>query len=123
MFFRKLPPEIREQIYRQYWLSAGIDRHIFLEDDDFCFAPCLADHDDPVDECQTGLEAEFDPSPCVQRHKKWFDRMTSTWCNHWRCEEAYRRANKRQRRKGGGTGNTPKKLMTCLPLLLSCKRL
>ncbi|KAH7368798.1 hypothetical protein B0T11DRAFT_67441 [Plectosphaerella cucumerina] len=133
-FFRRLPPEIREQIYIQYWLSAGIDRHVFLQDGEFCFAPCVVDHDDPVDECQVALAREFPQSgPPVQRHIKWFRRMTSLWCNHWRCEEALRRSIRRQQRQKQrdededeerpASQGRPDKLVTCLPLLLACKRL
>lgn len=122
-FFRRLPPEIREQIYVEYWRIAGVDRHVFLQDSEFCFAPCITDHDDPVDECQTSLAAEFGASPCVQQHEKWFKRMTSTWCNHWRCEEAYRKTAQRQKKDPTHADHDWEKPMTCPPLLLSCKRL
>ncbi|KAM0328729.1 hypothetical protein ACHAQA_005142 [Verticillium albo-atrum] len=118
-FFRKLPLEIREQIYAEFWQCAGLNRHVYLEDDDFRFAICQTDHDAAEDSCQTGLAHDFYPEPMVQRHPKWYDRMTSPWCNHWKCEEAMRQ----KRKPGSGAKEARDDILTCLPLLLSCQRI
>ncbi|KAM0269628.1 hypothetical protein ACHAQH_009707 [Verticillium albo-atrum] len=113
-----LPLEVREQIYAEFWQCTGLDRHVYLEDDDFRFALCETNHD-AVDACQTGLAHDFYPEPMVQRHQKWYNRMTSSWCNHWKCEESMRQ----RRVPGSNVKGTRDDLHPCIPLLLSCQRM
>ncbi|KAH6693130.1 hypothetical protein EV126DRAFT_517389 [Verticillium dahliae] len=69
-FFRKLPLEVRQQIFAEFWQCAGLNRHVYLEDGDFRFALCETDHDSTDDACQTGLAHDFYPQPRVQNHPK-----------------------------------------------------
>ncbi|KAM9875229.1 hypothetical protein VDGD_08151 [Verticillium dahliae] len=118
-FFRKLPLEVRQQIFAEFWQCAGLNRHVYLEDGDFRFALCETDHDSTDDACQTGLAHDFYPQPRVQNHPKWYGRMTSSWCNHWKCQESMC-----QRRTPNSSGEEKQDgLSSCIPLLLSCQRI
>ncbi|KAL2882237.1 hypothetical protein SGCOL_002506 [Colletotrichum sp. CLE4] len=117
-FFRQLPPEIRNQIYRHFWVSAGVERHAFLRNRKLLFSPCITDHEAP-DERQIGVAKDFEKSSStaeVQPHPKWFKRMTSPWCNHWKCERLWE--DIRDGREVDGN-----KTQAYMSLLLSCKRI
>ncbi|KAK0382326.1 hypothetical protein CLIM01_00298 [Colletotrichum limetticola] len=117
-FFRQLPPEIRHQIYRHFWVSAGVERHAFLRNRKLLFSPCITDHEAP-DERQIGVAKDFQKSSStaeVQPHPKWFKRMTSPWCNHWKCERLWE--DIRDGREVDGN-----KKQAYMSLLLSCKRI
>lgn len=117
-FFRRLPPEIREQIYSEFWVAVGVNRHAFLVDKKLTYSPCVTDHEAP-DERQIGVASDFKKSKrnaCVQSHPEWFNRMTSTWCNHWRCERLWEDIQ-------NGRAVDGNKTQDYLSLLLSCKRM
>ncbi|OHE91146.1 hypothetical protein CORC01_13557 [Colletotrichum orchidophilum] len=117
-FFRQMPPEIRHQIYQHFWVSAGVQRHAFLSDRKLLFSPCVTDHEAP-DERQIGVAKDFETSSStaeVQPHPKWFKRMTSPWCNHWKCERLWE--DIRDGREIDGN-----KKQAYMSLLLSCKRI
>ncbi|KAF6810740.1 hypothetical protein CPLU01_15252 [Colletotrichum plurivorum] len=118
VFFRKLPPEIRDQIYREYFVASGVERHVFLIKARIHFSPCVTRHDAP-DERQVGLARDFEGSgEEVQYHPEWFDRLQSTWCNHWRCEKLWQDIQAgREVDYNRGTNQG------FMGLLLSCKRM
>lgn len=114
--FRRLPPEIREQIYKEFWVACGVERHAFLEDGNMRYSPCVTDHEAP-DERQLGLARDFKKAPQVQWHPEWFLRMQSPWCNHWRCEELWEDI-KEGRKVDLNDGQN----QAFMSLLVSCKR-
>ncbi|KAK1848078.1 hypothetical protein CCHR01_09323, partial [Colletotrichum chrysophilum] len=114
--FRRLPPEIREQIYKEFWVACGVERHAFLEDGNMRYSPCVTDHEAP-DERQLGLARDFRKAPQVQWHPEWFLRMQSPWCNHWRCEELWEDI-KEGRKVDLNAGQN----QAFMSLLVSCKR-
>ncbi|KAI3547801.1 hypothetical protein CSPX01_03378 [Colletotrichum filicis] len=77
-----------------------------------------ANHEAP-DERQIGVAKDFQKSSStaeVQPHPKWFKRMTSPWCNHWKCERLWE--DIRDGREVDGN-----KKQAYMSLLLSCKRI
>ncbi|KAK1837910.1 hypothetical protein CCHR01_19468 [Colletotrichum chrysophilum] len=60
--FRRLPPEIREQIYKEFWIACGLERHAFIEDGVTRYSPCVTNHEAP-DERRLGLARGFAKSP------------------------------------------------------------
>jgi hypothetical protein len=90
-FFRLLPNEIRQMVYRELWVDAGLVQHIYIQRGAYTHRKCLIDHRGP-DQRQAELqylwdeEWKVDSSSC--ENPIWRRRLVSQWCNHWRCEEA-----------------------------------
>ncbi|KAK1994034.1 hypothetical protein LX36DRAFT_543139, partial [Colletotrichum falcatum] len=115
-YFSQLPPEIRMQIYREFWVVAGVKRHVFLHESKTTYSPCITDHTAP-DERQIGVAKAFEESGSdseVQLHPEWYKRMTSKWCNHWRCERLWEDVR-------DGKKVDAHKTQSYMSLLLSCK--
>ncbi|WDK12752.1 hypothetical protein CGRA01v4_04033 [Colletotrichum graminicola] len=115
-YFSQLPPEIRELIYREFWAVAGVKRHMFLHEHKTTYSPCITDHTAP-DERQIGVAKAFEESGSdakVQLHPEWYKRMTSKWCNHWRCERLWEDVR-------DGRKIDAHKTQSYMSLLLSCK--
>ncbi|KAK1975082.1 hypothetical protein LZ30DRAFT_786532 [Colletotrichum cereale] len=115
-YFSQLPLEIREQIYREFWAVAGVKRHVFLHNGKTTYSPCITDHTAP-DERQIGVAKAFEESGSdaeVQPHPEWYKRMTSKWCNHWRCERLWEDVR-------DGKKIDAHKTQSYMSLLLSCK--
>ncbi|WQF79310.1 hypothetical protein CDEST_04324 [Colletotrichum destructivum] len=114
--FSQLPPEIRHQIYQEYWVVSGVSRHAFLHNGKLVHSPCITDHEAP-DERQAGVAKAFTASGSkaeVQSHPLWAKRMTSKWCNHWRCEELWQDIQ-------DGKDFDAHKTLSYRSLLLSCR--
>lgn len=116
-FFRSLPREIRDMIYVQFWEVSGSHQHVFEHQGSVSHFPCIMEGDQ-----EDTRNKEFEDiwhrqqSHCpksVVRDAKWAKRMSSTWHEHWRCEEAILAAE--------GTGNKTRTLF--LPTLLACKQM
>ena len=106
-FFNKLPLEVRQNIYHQLWLSAGITQHIYRAGNspfaELSHAACITDPDakDPRDEevarrCQDqraddpgDIDAAYEEltDPPGETTDDWVVRLFSDWSNHFRCEE------------------------------------
>ncbi|KAK2031030.1 hypothetical protein LX32DRAFT_637537 [Colletotrichum zoysiae] len=115
-YFSKLPPEIRVQIYQEFWAVAGVKRHVFLHNYEITYSPCITDHTAP-DERQIGVAKAFKESGSeaeVQLHPEWYKRMTSKWCNHWRCERLWEEVR-------DGKKIDAHKTQSYMSLLLSCR--
>ncbi|OHW98215.1 hypothetical protein CSPAE12_02997 [Colletotrichum incanum] len=115
-YFPQLPPEIRQQIYREFWVVAGVERHVFLHNRKLMYSPCITDHTAP-DERQIGVAKAFEQSGSdaeVQPHPEWYERMTSKWCNHWKCERLWEDVR-------DGKAVDAHKTASYMSLLLSCK--
>ncbi|KAJ0161834.1 hypothetical protein CTA2_5514 [Colletotrichum tanaceti] len=105
-FFSALPLEIRQSIYRHLWLATGSIQHVYQSGASL-LAPlshcrCIADLDaedtrevdlarvlstPPAD--PTTVEGGVGPGSAEESGAimKWRDRVASTWCSHWPCEE------------------------------------
>ncbi|GKT79753.1 hypothetical protein ColTof4_12176 [Colletotrichum tofieldiae] len=115
-YFPRLPAEIRHQIYREFWVVAGVERHLFLHNRKLMHSPCITDHTAP-DERQIGVAKAFATSCSdaeVQPHPEWYKRMTSKWCNHWKCERLWEDVR-------DGKEIDAHKTASYMSLLLSCK--
>lgn len=101
LFFTRLPGEIRSLIYSAYLDDIGGAQHVFKDEaDSFAFCGCVIDHEAIDDGRGKGLEGvhsyedtgEADstvilriPDPVPEG---WYERLASTWGNHWPCREA-----------------------------------
>ncbi|TDZ65201.1 hypothetical protein CTRI78_v003569 [Colletotrichum trifolii] len=115
-FFQKLPPEVRDQIYQEFWNVTGVKRHVFLVNRQLKYSPCITSHEAP-DDRQVGIARDFAPYPSVQELPKWFDRLISPWCNHWRCGELWEDIQ-----AGRETDYNRGQEQAFMSLLLSCKK-
>ncbi|OLN86957.1 hypothetical protein CCHL11_04520 [Colletotrichum chlorophyti] len=115
--FRRLPFEIRAQIYTEVWVASGVERHALIHNRRLTYSPCITDHEAP-DDRQIGVAKDWDWSKDsdVQSHPIWFKRMTSKWCNHWKCERLWEDIR-------DGREVDFHRTHSYLSLLLSCKRI
>ncbi|KAK1658470.1 hypothetical protein BDP55DRAFT_525393, partial [Colletotrichum godetiae] len=125
-FLGRLPKEIREIIYRELWRTAGLGQHIIWTEAGFGHSRCLLERlesniiegDDPGEFNWMGSDARGSVS-------LWYKREMSTWCDHWKCEEAkdereiWRDIARRQTSCGISVSNSS----PYLPMMLTCKTL
>ncbi|KAI1637893.1 hypothetical protein F4809DRAFT_301213 [Biscogniauxia mediterranea] len=117
--FGRFPSEIREMIYAECWAVSGLEQHIFSRDGRLTHSPCVlapGEVDTRNGEihrmCRQSRRRSRSHSLAVD--KKWASRFTSTWQEHWRCEEEMLSA------QGVQTRRRPRTLF--LSMLLACKR-
>ncbi|KAK8051499.1 hypothetical protein PG993_002884 [Apiospora rasikravindrae] len=120
VFFGKLPREIRDMVYLAMWDVSGTQQHIFEHEEGsghVTHFPCILATGE-----QDSRNHEFEKlwhrqQACRPRSlvedPVWARRMSSTWNEHWRCEEAML-ANREK-------GNKSSTLF--LPSLLTCRRM
>ncbi|KAK0643383.1 hypothetical protein B0T16DRAFT_333823 [Cercophora newfieldiana] len=108
-FFARLPPEIRELIYIEFWRNDGVGslrQHILWRDGRPTRVPCVTD---PL-----AKDIRFtkfnNADPGSYERSAWHHRLTTSWSLHWACEEAHL-----------ARVDIPKS--SFLPVLLSCKRM
>lgn len=125
-FFGKLPEEIREMVYQELWRAAGLGQHIIRTQAGYAHSRCLfrrpgttpADGDDPWEFNWMAPDARG-PVPL------WYKREMSTWCDHWKCEEA---REEREIWRDIARGRTCHCVhvdtwTAFLPMLMTCKRM
>ncbi|OLN97729.1 hypothetical protein CCHL11_07896 [Colletotrichum chlorophyti] len=125
-FFGKLPEEIREMIYQELWRASGLGQHIIRTEAGYAHSRCLlhqrdtttADGEDPW-ECNWMSPDASGPVPL------WFKREMSTWCDHWKCEEAtYEGEILRSVARGRASHCVHIDTWSAfLPMMLTCKRM
>ena len=114
-FFGKLPLEIRDIIYSEVWAASGLRQHVFSRDDRLVHCPCLLasgkddKKDDEFEEVWQNRRRSRTGSIVVD--EKWASRFSSSWNDHWICEEEMLSNAK------------PKPHALFLPALLTCKRM
>ncbi|RYO76130.1 hypothetical protein DL766_002748 [Monosporascus sp. MC13-8B] len=91
-FFGKLPLEVREMIYSEFWVVSGLNQHVFSHDGRLTHCPCLLV---PGEEDERSNEFEEVWQNRRRSHTgslvvddKWASRFSSTWNDHWRYLEA-----------------------------------
>ncbi|RYP89300.1 hypothetical protein DL769_000134 [Monosporascus sp. CRB-8-3] len=114
-FFGKLPLELREMIYSGFWIVSGLNQHVFSRDGRLTHCLCLLV---PGEEDERNVEFEEvwqnrrrSCTGSLVVDDKWASRFSSTWNDHWRCEEEMLSDPARRRRT------------LFLPALLTCKRM
>lgn len=107
----RLPAEVRQQIYAEAWESAGLTRHIYVKDGHYTHTTCITDHE-AEDERTTEVEKILHTKGKLRNGPLWTRCLTSSWANHWRCEES---VQTRLKKKPAAT--------PFLGLLLCCKRM
>ncbi|KAK6218897.1 hypothetical protein QIS74_06106 [Colletotrichum tabaci] len=129
-FLGRLPDEIREMIYQELWRAAGLGQHIIRTQAGYAHSRCLfhrvgsragggVDGEDPWESNWMAPDARG-PVPL------WFQREMSTWCDHWKCEEAreereiWRDITSRSRTYHCARADT---WTAFLPMMLTCKRM
>ena len=114
-FFGMLPPEIREMIYSEFWTVSGLRQHVFTSDGGLTHCPCLltaGKDDDKSDEFEEVWQnRRRSRTGSIVVDEKWASRFSSSWNDHWICEEEML----------SDTTRNPRTLF--LPALLTCKRM
>lgn len=136
--FGALPAEVREMIYQELWRSSGMGQHIIRTEAGYAHAGCVVyrptDHDEDGGGQQQEGAAEGDapwgsmwmaPDPRGSV-PLWYKREMSTWCDHWRCEEA---RELREIWRDIGRGRAACRCVEAeswtafMPMMLTCKRM
>ncbi|KAI1871875.1 hypothetical protein JX265_005861 [Neoarthrinium moseri] len=116
-FFGRLPQEIRDILYREFWAASGIRQHIFEQDGCITHSPCIVNPGDEdtrnSDFDQMWHKRQTSRPQSLVHDANWARRMSSSWNEHWKCEEAMLHS----RKSGTRTGTL------FLPVLVSCKRM
>jgi hypothetical protein len=109
-FFSRLPLEVRQQIYKEMWTAAGLKQHIVDGTEEgpeeerrrWIRMPCIVNQRDTSKDADvryveyhqavraiTSTISEHRPvsRQDTDRLTAWEDRLKSTWCLHWRCDE------------------------------------
>ncbi|KAK7982048.1 hypothetical protein PG988_004286 [Apiospora saccharicola] len=120
VLFGKLPREIRDMVYLAMWDVSGTQQHVFEHEDgsgDVTHFPCIlaaGETDSRNDEFETMWHKQQARRPrSLVEDPVWARRMSSTWNEHWKCEEAM------LARMGEGR----KSETLFLPSLLTCRRM
>lgn len=90
-FLRLLPIEVRQMVYMELWVAAGLVQHIYIQRGAYTHRPCLIDHralDERQSEVHRLWNNEWEIANFACENATWRRRLVSQWCNHWRCEEA-----------------------------------
>ncbi|KAH8681652.1 hypothetical protein BX600DRAFT_28834 [Xylariales sp. PMI_506] len=116
--FGALSGEIRNMIYAEFWAVSGHRQHVFeAVGGRMSHFPCAmhAGEDDYRNEAfdEVWYRAQTKRPRAVVRSTIWAHRMSSSWNDHWRCEEAMMEA--RAQGKSAGT--------LFLPVILTCRRM
>ncbi|KAF6794651.1 hypothetical protein CSOJ01_13619 [Colletotrichum sojae] len=128
--FGALPAEVREMIYQELWRGSGLGQHIIRTEAGYAHASCVvyrpADHDEEGGEGDAPWGSMWmapDPRGSVPL---WYKREMSTWCDHWRCEEA---RELREIWRDIGRGRAACRCVEAeswtafMPMMLTCKRM
>ena len=114
-FFGRIPLEIRDMIYSELWTTSGPRQHVFSRNGRLAHCPCLLTEgkddkkDDEFEEVWQNRRRSRTGSIMVD--EKWASRFSSSWNDHWICEEEMLSDAKRGSRA------------PFLPALLTCKRM
>ncbi|KAL0780098.1 hypothetical protein CaCOL14_004582 [Colletotrichum acutatum] len=124
----RLPKEIREIIYRELWRTSGLGQHIVQTETGFGHSRCLVERlESTIVEGDNAWEFNWMGSDSGARGSVslWYKREMSTWCDHWKCEEArdereiWRDVGRRRTSHGVYVdASSP-----YLPMMLTCKTL
>lgn len=123
-FFGLLPREIRDMIYAHLWEGPQSRQHVFQrEGGGLTHYTCTRPHDSRDDRNREfekfwNCYRNENPGSAV-RDATWARRMSSTWNEHWCCEEVMLDKTKGGRQEEGS--NSPRSAF--LPCLLSCKQM
>ncbi|KZL79743.1 hypothetical protein CI238_02128 [Colletotrichum incanum] len=125
-FFDKLPEEIREMIYQELWRAAGLGQHIIRTQAGYAHSRCLFHR--PGTRAVDGEEPwEFNWMAPDARGSVplWYKREMSTWCDHWKCEEAREEREIWRDIARGRAGHCVhvETWTAFLPMMLTCKRM
>ncbi|KAK8090648.1 hypothetical protein PG994_000153 [Apiospora phragmitis] len=119
-FFGRLPREIRDMVYLAMWDVSGTQQHVFeLEEGSghVTHFPCsmtAGEQDSRNDEFEKLWHKQQARRPrSLVEDPVWARRMSSSWYEHWKCEEAM--LVSREKGKKPGT--------LFLPSLLMCRRM
>ncbi|KAK9785936.1 hypothetical protein SCARD494_11605 [Seiridium cardinale] len=116
-FFGELPREIRDMIYLQFWAVCGSRQHVFEQDGNMTHSPCIlqaGEKDTTNEDFEKVWYEQQAKIPGSKLHSaKWARQMSSTWHEHWRCEETMLDAQAQGQEKG----------ILFLSSLLTCKRM
>ncbi|KAK8011149.1 hypothetical protein PG990_010114 [Apiospora arundinis] len=119
-FFGRLPREIRDMVYLAMWDVSGTHQHVFEYAEgcgEVTHFPCIlatGEEDSRNDEFEKLWRQQQARRPrSLVEDPVWARRMSSTWHEHWKCEEAML-ASREEGRKPG---------TLFLPSLLTCKRM
>ncbi|KAK8105789.1 hypothetical protein PG999_009148 [Apiospora kogelbergensis] len=119
-FFGGLPREIRDMIYLAMWDVSGTHQHVFEHSDgggNVTHFPCIlaaGEEDSRNDEFEMLWRQQQAHRPrSLVKDPVWARRMSSTWHEHWKCEEAMMASREQGTRPG----------TLFLPSLLTCKRM
>jgi len=111
-FFTRLPLEVRNMIYAEFWRTSGLRQHVTTDPDapssapiKFIHTPCLIRPEEP-DVRYTNYKASGGGP-----YGPWKQRLRSEWTIHWPCQEAL------ERQQSSRTWSP------FLPVLSTCKRL
>ncbi len=114
-FFGKLPLEIREMVYSEFWIVSNPRQHIFSHKGHLAHYPCLlvaGKDDERIEEFnQLWRNRRRLRTGSMVVDEKWASRFSSTWNDHWRCEEEMLFDSSQNRRT------------LFLSALLTCKRM
>jgi hypothetical protein len=105
-------------IYAGFWEASGSRQHVFKHETRLSHYPCITPQDTEdtrnkdFEELWHRRQAENPGS--VVRDAVWARRMSSTWNDHWRCEEAMLDSETLRCEKG---------CSLFLPVLLACRRM
>lgn len=110
----RVPREIRDIIFDHLWNDAGLAQHIVFQNGHYSAAKCLTAHSVPDNSL-----AEESASHGTSRFEDvvLWRRMTSSWGNHWRCEE-FSHAGRSEQRQINDAGSS-----LFLTLLLVCRQM
>ncbi|KAF5523234.1 hypothetical protein CGCA056_v004200 [Colletotrichum aenigma] len=124
--FGKLPREIREMIYQELWRDAGMGQHIIRTEAGYAHTRCLLHRPgDPEEKHEGGepWESMWMVPDARGTVPLWYKREMSTWCDHWKCEEA-REENEIWKDIAKGCRCVKVDTWTAfLPMMLTCKRM
>ncbi|KAI2633557.1 hypothetical protein GGS26DRAFT_51116 [Hypomontagnella submonticulosa] len=124
VLFGRLPREIREMIYIECWKASGIKQHVFIRNGRLTHSPCLLasdETDERLEELQRVLHKQGSPQRWRTRSlaldNKWAGRFSSSWHEHWICEEEMKEVTANH----GETHHCHQRTIF-LPMMLACKR-
>lgn len=132
-FFGRLPPEIREMIYNECWIASGTTQHVFSSYEThegrrarLTHFPCCKQPGDD-DEMAAQHRQVCDASRAMRTRtmvveELWASRFSSTWGDHWRCEEEMR-LDDPDLHFDSSAKIRPWTQTLFLPVLLTCKRM
>ncbi|TDZ38214.1 hypothetical protein C8035_v006806 [Colletotrichum spinosum] len=90
--FFALPEELREMVYRELWRASGFGQHVFRTRAGLAHSRCLLHRRGNAAAAGGGEEEPWESmwmAPDARGGRPlWMMREISSWCDHWKCEEA-----------------------------------